>query len=140
MKGTILAMLLVFSVFSYKEQVAQLPTKQEFHCLVKNVYYEARGESKLGKEAVAIVTLNRVRHPDYPKSICGVVYQKKQFSWTIKPSKAKINAKDWQDSINAAVIAYNSKGFEATHYHNFTVRPNWGLKRVAVIGNHIFYI
>lgn len=140
MKSTILALLLVFSVFSYKEQVARLPTKHEFQCLVKNVYYEARGESKQGKIAVATVTLNRVKHPSYPKSICGVVYQNKQFSWTIKPSKTKINAKDWQDSINAAVVAYNSKGFKATHYHNFTVKPNWGLKKVAVIGNHIFYI
>ena len=120
--------------------MAQLPTNQEFQCLVKNVYYEARGEQKLGKEAVAIVTLNRVRHPKYPKSICAVVYQKKQFSWTIKPPKAKINARDWQDSINAAVVAYNSRGFEATHYHNFTVKPKWGLKQVTIIGNHIFYI
>ena len=134
--------LLAFTLLSANTPAApKLPSKKEFTCLVKNVYYEARGESPQGKQAVAKVTLNRVKHKAYPKSICGVVYQKRQFSWTIKPSKAKIDKDDWQDSVNAATKAYNSnKYFPPTHYHNFTVRPNWGLKRFAVIGNHIFYI
>lgn len=134
--------LLALTLLSANTPAApKLPSKKEFACLVKNVYYEARGESPQGKQAVAKVTLNRVKHKNYPKSICGVVYQKRQFSWTIKPSKAKIDNKDWLDSMHAATKAYNStKAFPATHYHNFTVRPRWGLKKVAVIGNHIFYI
>lgn len=134
--------LLALTLLSANTPAApKLPSKKEFTCLVKNVYHEARGESPQGKQAVAKVTLNRLKHRDYPKSICGVVYQKRQFSWTINPSKAKINREDWLDSINAATKAYNStKAFPATHYHNFTVNPKWGLKKIAVIGNHIFYI
>ena len=125
----------------YEEKIYKLPKPQELECLIKNVYYEARGEPYEGKVAVAKVTMNRVNHPSYPKTICGVVYQPKQFSWTIKPSKAKINPKEWYESTKASIEAYNiENGLQATHYHNFTVSPKWNLQRVVVIGNHIFYI
>ena len=140
MKALVLAVLMFCSTNILTAPAPVMPKMGEFHCLVKNIYMEARGESKQGKIAVARVTLNRVSHPDYPKSICKVVYQPKQFSWTIKPSKAKINPEEWFQSIDAASIAYNTKGFKATHYHNFTVKPKWGLKKIAVIGQHIFYI
>lgn len=51
--------------------------KKELWCISNNVYHEARGESLLGKAAVAHVTMNRVRHSDYPNNICDVVYQAK---------------------------------------------------------------
>ena len=49
--------------------------EDELHCLAKNVYHEARGESKAGKLAVAHVTLNRVHSDEFPDTVCGVVYQ-----------------------------------------------------------------
>jgi len=55
---------------------------QETHCLAQNVYHEARGESWHGKMAVALVTLNRTEHWRFPKTICKVVYQPGQFTWT----------------------------------------------------------
>jgi len=140
MKALVLAVLMFCSTNILTAPAPKIPKMGEFHCLVKNIYMEARGESRQGKIAVARVTLNRVKHPDYPKSICAVVYQRKQFSWTISPSKAKIDPEEWFQSIDAAAVAYNTKGFKATHYHNFTVKPKWGLKKIAVIGNHIFYI
>lgn len=54
----------------------------EKKCLVDTIYHEARGESTLGMKAVAYVTLNRVKDPRFPNTICSVVYQKHQFSWT----------------------------------------------------------
>jgi spore germination cell wall hydrolase CwlJ-like protein len=133
--------LILFLGMSYTPEITiELPTAKEFDCLVKNVYYEARGESLMGKVAVAKVTMNRVKHPNYPKTICAVVYQHKQFSWTSKPRKAKVNTEEWLASVDAAVKGYNLEGFEATHYHNMTVRPKWGLHKVGVIGNHIFYM
>ena len=86
--------------------------------------------------------MNRVRSLNYPKTICEVVYQRKQFSWTNKRMKKhKINEDEWQKSINAATAAYNTvEPFEATHYHNLTVSPRWGLKKLIKIGNHIFYV
>ena len=117
--------------------------KHDLDCLVYNVYYEARGESAKGKMAVALVTLNRVDNANYPKDICKVVFQPSQFSWTLKPPKAAVNKKEWQDSKDAAFSAYMNRDilgkFNATHYHNTTVAPAWGLKKVTRIGNHIFY-
>lgn len=120
------------------------PMDKEFECLARNVYYEARGESKPGKVAVALVTLNRLDSAKYPKTICSVVFQKKQFSWTTKWKGSKLEAKQWKESKDAAFEAYmnrNSLGkFTATHYHNLTVKPKWGLKKLTKIGNHIFYV
>ncbi len=115
----------------------------EFQCLVRNVYYESRGEPRNGKLAVALVTLNRTENPKYPKSICDVVYQKKQFSWTIKFKKTKIDEKAWQESKDAAMQAYMDRGvlgvFPATHFHATYVSPNWRMRRITKIGKHIFY-
>ena len=56
----------------------------EMHCLAKNIYFEARGESIRGKVAVANVTMNRVDSPHYPNTICGVVYQAKHSTWWLE--------------------------------------------------------
>lgn len=117
----------------------------EFDCLVRNVYYESKSEPRNGKLAVALVTLNRVDNPKYPNSICRVVYQKGQFSWTANKQllKQKINLEQWQAAKSAAIEAYMNRNalglFSATHFHNYTVKPNWQLKLVAKIGNHKFY-
>ena len=135
-------LLLALSASVQAPPSPKLPKLSEFNCLVKNIYYEARGESAEGKKAVGIVTMNRVRSLNYPKTICEVVYQRKQFSWTNKRMKKhKINEDEWQKSINAATAAYNTvESFDATHYHNLTVSPRWGLKKLIKIGNHRFYV
>ena len=56
--------------------------KKQMRCLALNVYFEARGEAAEGQLAVAMVTMNRVKSRHYPNSVCGVVWQRKQFSWT----------------------------------------------------------
>lgn len=116
---------------------------KELQCLAANVYFEARGEPFKGKVAVALVTLNRQDSGKYPKSICSIVYQKNQFSWTRKYSRIRTNTQQWEDSKVAALTALMDRDylgrFVATHFHNTQVRPNWNLRRVAKIGNHIFY-
>lgn len=105
---------------------------------------EARGESYKGKVAVALVTLNRTKSERFPSTICGVVYQKGQFSWTRKYAKVKINVEQWQAAKDAAVSAYMGtdiiSNFKATHFHNTSVNPGWKMKKVAKIGNHTFYV
>jgi spore germination cell wall hydrolase CwlJ-like protein len=92
---------------------------------------------------VALVTINRTKSERFPSTICGVVYQKSQFSWTKNYAKVKINAVQWQQSKDAAMEAYMNNNilgkFTATHFHNLSVNPGWKLRRVAKIGNHIFY-
>ena len=138
---TLAACLLAFSFSANAPAAPKLPNTREYNCLVKNIYYEARGESKEGKEAVGLVTLNRLRDPRYPKTICKVVYQPGQFSWTADAAlPKKIVAEEWILAMRAATAAYNSAStFSATHFHNISVRPKWKLTRVAKIGNHIFY-
>lgn len=121
---------------------------QELTCLARNIYYEAPDEPYLGKLAVAIVTMNRVRHPEFPKTVCGVVYQKNrrgcQFSWTCGP-KARFNEKLYNQSLEIAksvltndisVVSLEN----ALYFHNTHVSPNWTFARPVVrIGEHIFY-
>jgi spore germination cell wall hydrolase CwlJ-like protein len=93
-------------------------------CLARNIYFEARGEGARGQYAVAAVTLNRVREKRWPDGICGVVYQKKQFSWTISRPMSRPTVIDdraaWQRAAEVAVLSLvglapdYSQG--ATHY------------------------
>ena len=121
-------------------------------CLASAVYYEARSESEDGQRAVAQVVLNRVRHPNYPKSVCGVVYQGSnrstgcQFTFTCDGSLARRPAADgWARARRIAAEALDGRGYSpignATHYHTKAVNPYWSgsLARLGSLGAHIFY-
>ena len=121
-------------------------------CLTQAIYYEAAVEPVEGQRAVAQTVLNRVRHPGYPKSVCGVVYQGAlrqtgcQFSFTCDGSLARVpNALIWSRAERLAIEALGghvetSVG-TATHYHADYVSPYWAptLYKIAQIGRHIFY-
>ncbi len=112
-------------------------------CLAKNIYFEARGESLAGMVAVATVTLNRVESRKWPNTICNVVYQPHQFSWT-KDGLSDIpnDAAAWAEANYAANIAIDLFRIKnSTHYHNNTVAPKWAFKLeyTSYIGKHLFY-
>ena len=130
-----------------------LDQHRSLQCLAEAVYYEARSESEDGQRAVAQVVLNRVRHPAYPASVCGVVYQGPlragggcQFTFTCDGSLAAMpSGPGWERArrIAAAALAgavYAPVG-HATHYHTHEVLPTWAtrLAKLAVIGSHNFY-
>lgn len=129
----------------YSKRVYIHVPSNEMLCLADNIYYEAAAEPFVGKLAVAIVTINRVASPKFPNSVCKVVYQKGQFSWTNSVYAVK-DYNTWIISFKAAKIAMENpniiEGFRATHYHNLTVNPPWAKKLVKVtrINNHIFYM
>ena len=121
-------------------------------CLTQAVYYEAALEPRAGQEAVAQVVLNRVRHPEYPNSVCGVVYQGWerwtgcQFSFTCDGSLLRAPMPQfWRQAHEVAVAALNGRVQPvvgtATHYHADYVMPYWrpSLTKVGQIGAHIFY-
>jgi hypothetical protein len=121
-------------------------------CLTAAIYYEAATEPRAGKEAVAQVVLNRVRHPAYPKSVCGVVFQGSerytgcQFSFTCDGSMARGPARwAWKEAGDVAARALNGYVMagvgSATNYHANYVMPYWSpsLIKVAQYGLHIFY-
>lgn len=120
----------------------------ELNCLARNVAEEAGGENAEGKVAVAQVTLNRVRSGKFGDSICSVVYSHAQFSWTLTKPKS-LPFKDKAVYNESVIVAKKVllEGYtlpsltKATYYHNFTVNPSWNknMRKVAVIGHHIFY-
>jgi spore germination cell wall hydrolase CwlJ-like protein len=134
---------------------ASTRSASEVACLATAIYFEARGEPERGRIAVAQVVLNRVKNPAYPNTICGVVYQNKnfrnrcQFSFACDGIKDRITDQGaWTDAQALArrVINDGTNLFEAdvgtsTHYHAVYVRPNWAhrMKKMQKIGRHIFY-
>jgi hypothetical protein len=121
-------------------------------CLTAAVYYEARSEPLDGQRAVAQVVLNRVRHPAFPRSICGVVFQGRerrtgcQFSFTCDGSLLRAPAAGpWRqaEEIARAALAGQTEPSvgTATHYHADYVLPKWAfqLGKIGQIGRHIFY-
>ena len=133
----------------------QLDTKngrQALQCLTQATYFEAGASGPAAQAAVAQVVLNRVRHPDFPKSVCGVVYQGAerdigcQFTFTCDGAlKRGIDATAWAEARKVAEHALN--GYvdravgAATYYHADYVFPTWAptLVKMATVGPHIFY-
>lgn len=121
-------------------------------CLAMSVYYEAASESYSGQQAVAQVVLNRVAHPSYPASVCGVVFQGSerktgcQFTFTCDGSLRRSPSRQGYaraQSIALAALAgdvYQPVGL-ATHYHTNYVNPYWAasLDFIGTIGAHRFY-
>jgi len=127
-----------------------LDQRRALLCLTQAVYYEAGYEPVEGRRAVAQVVLNRLRHPAFPKSVCGVVYQGNgrvcQFTFVCDGALYRQPAQDaWgqaQEIARAALAGYvDTTVGEATHYHADYVAPRWAplLAKVAQIGQHIFY-
>ena len=125
---------------------------QALECLTSAIYYEAGQESGAGQRAVGQVILNRVRHPAYPSSVCGVVYQGStrptgcQFTFTCDGSLARApmaSAWDRARKVAQAMLGgavYTPAGL-ATHYHANYVLPYWAasLVKTHVEGAHLFY-
>ncbi len=127
-----------------------LDESRDLECLTQAVYYEARGEIAAGQEAVAQVVLNRVRHPAFPKTICGVVFQHKgagcQFSFACDGSASHhMETAAWRRAERVAAAALDghvaSTVGNATHFHVASLGQVWssGMTRVAQIGSHVFY-
>lgn len=120
-------------------------TPSEVECLTKNLYHEARGESRKGQIAVALVTLNRVKSGKFPSTVCGVVYQAKQFSWTAKEPKIKDRKKykELERLTRNVLLGKVHTDFTggSLWYHAEYVSPKWAdaFSRTTKVGRHIFY-
>ena len=134
----------------YKKKLERAEVQQQLTCLADNIYYEAGHEPYQGKLAVATVTMNRVESKKYPKTVCGVVYQKNggtcQFSWTCMKRKAK-DPKAFSEARKIAekVLLSNYRSgiisSRAMFYHAHYVSPGWASRMhlEKVIGAHLFY-
>ena len=141
----------VASRFSEGRSSGRVARAADLECMTDAVYYEARSESARGQAAVAQVVMNRVRHPAYPKSVCGVVFQGTrasscQFSFACDGSmRQRREAGAWSQARRVAAQALAGAVVgnigAATHYHTIAVSPAWApqMLRVAQVGVHVFY-
>jgi N-acetylmuramoyl-L-alanine amidase len=132
------------------ELVAQLrssePGTRELECLAVGVYFEAKSEPLAGQLAVGDVIANRAKSGGrFPPSYCGVLFQRGQFSFIRGRSLPSVPraSRQWQNAVAIAKIVdqdlKDSAASNALFFHAKRVSPGWRLKRVASIGNHIFY-
>lgn len=122
------------------------PGSRELECLATGVYFEAKSESLAGQLAVGHVIANRAKSGGrFPPSYCGVLFQRGQFSFVRGHSLPSVprSARQWQTAVAIAKIVdqdlKDSAVGNALFFHARYVSPGWRLKRVAAIGNHIFY-
>ncbi|HEY6922414.1 MAG TPA: cell wall hydrolase [Steroidobacteraceae bacterium] len=129
--------------------------ESDLQCLAENIYFESRGEPVNGQYAVAEVTLNRTRAPNFPHTICGVVHEMRwdpsrkryvaDFSWTELGAMSPDDDPAWKRAVAVATAAYDETRDpivpDALFYHATSVRPGWAKTRTAIttIGNHVFY-
>lgn len=160
MKKLILPLALL--VFSGKAFTEKPDFKlQDKKCIAANIFFEARNQGLAGMQAVGDVTMNRRHSSRYPNSICGVVFQRKQFSWTHQISNRQIQnallgiTKNLSKKDKAAMEMSHELAERTVnegksvllpenvlHYHADYVKPRWAakMKRYTKIVSHVFYI
>jgi len=122
------------------------PGSRELECLAVGIYFESKSEPLAGQLAVGKVIANRANSKGrFPASYCGVLFQRSQFSFIRGHSLPTVprSARQWQTAVAIAKIVdqdlQESNAENALFFHARRVSPGWRLKRVASIGNHIFY-
>jgi spore germination cell wall hydrolase CwlJ-like protein len=119
---------------------------RELECLATGIYFEAKSEPLAGQLAVGQVIANRAQSGGrFPDSYCGVLFQRGQFSFVhgrTLPSVSRAKPQ-WQTAVAIAKIVdqrlKESAVGDALFFHARYVAPGWHAKRIASIGNHVFY-
>ena len=130
--------------------VAQLrgsdPGSRELECLAVGIYFESKSEPLTGQLAVGEVIANRANsNGRFPSTYCGVLFQRGQFSFIRGKSLPSVPraSKQWHTAVAIAKIVdqdlKDSAVGKALFFHAKHVSPRWRLKRVASVGNHVFY-
>ena len=139
---------------STEQAVVPIPTAKPIdpksvQCMARNLFHEARGESLEGQKAVFDVTMSRMENKRWPDSVCGVVHQYKQFSWTLvdddtlKKRENRENTSFERMRIKAVnwLSNHKPKNDNVFHYAVFSVDNYWTRKMTKQkrIGKHVFY-
>ncbi|MGL5837954.1 MAG: cell wall hydrolase [Sphingorhabdus sp.] len=117
----------------------------EGRCLAGAVYFESKGESLEGQLAVARVVMARAKSGRFPSTICGVVYQRSQFSFVRggRMPAIQTGSQHWRNAVAISRIAlddsWKSPVEGALFFHARHVSPGWRLQRIGSVDNHIFY-
>ena len=119
---------------------------RELECLATGIYFESKSEPLQGQLAVGEVIANRANSGGrFPSSYCGVLFQRGQFSFIRGRSLPSVphSNRQWHNAVAIAKIVdqdlKDSAVGNALFFHAKHVSPRWRLKRVASVGNHVFY-
>lgn len=135
---------------TYKINPEQVEIKEVF-CLAQNIWFESRSSTYEDQMMVGFTTINRTRDRRYPESICEVVWDKEQFSWTHdgQSDSIKLDTPDrvqkWARIVELSILIMTNNiddvSNNATHYHAKYVSPGWSrrLVKVATVGGHHYY-
>ena len=149
-------------VLLFPTKVNAFDENNDIYCMAQNIYFEAGNQPLAGKIAVAQVVINRTNHPNYPTTMCDVIYQAKwkenwlgnlvpirhqcQFSWFCDgKSDDPVDSPTWMNSLKVAADVVQGKYGDitegSTHYHSVYVNPYWAdsLNETVIINEHIFY-
>lgn len=122
-----------------------MSTSADLDCLAKNVYFEARGEPRIDQEAVAHVVVNRVQSGRFRSSVCGVVHQSGQFSWTFdRNSDVPRERAAWNRSLQVAQGVLSGEIDDptdgATYFWHRRLNPSWTRRLVPTLrtNSHVY--
>jgi spore germination cell wall hydrolase CwlJ-like protein len=119
---------------------------KEIQCMTDNIYREAPDESYAGKIAVGTVVMNRVKTQGFAKTVCGVIYQRGQFTWTsfkhLPAPDPTLYAEAHRIALEVIKEGKRLKTLgNALYYHRIDCAPHWDhVRAVATIGNHVFFV
>lgn len=151
MKNLLTISLVLFSLLqtstSQAEDISCNSRQNPYICLLCNCYFETRGEPQEGKIAVAKTVLSRKENPDYPDTVCGVVFQPSQFSWTKKSSLISADKPEEINDLNDCREAVHTANGEGPNgliyfYNPRKVTPAWSrtARSCGRIGDHVFLV
>ena len=125
--------------------IEKVHASSEVDCLAKIIYHESRGQSDLEKRSVGTVVLNRRGHGSFPKTVCGVMRQPRQFSWYRKNPSIS-DKKEYKKSKNLAHLMLSNNRYRVSHLHKATFfhsgRRGFGnsnLRKLGRVGDFVFY-
>lgn len=134
---------------AFAEVLTCRSTDSSYNCLVCNCFFETRGESLQGKVAVAKTVLSRVDSKEFPNTVCGVIYQRSQFSWANPKETKKYNAttptdrQTLKDCRDASDTAINEGANGLLYFYNpRKVTPAWSrrMQSCGRVGEHLFMV
>jgi N-acetylmuramoyl-L-alanine amidase len=124
-----------------RAQPVSLSQSEDHNLLARVVAAEAEGEPLIGQVAVASVILNRVRHPSFPNSMSGVIFQPHAF-------ESVSNGLIWRRSPSTAAFTAARQalsGWDPTYGAVFFWNPSkpvspwiWSRSIIVQIGQHVF--
>ena len=126
-------------------------TMTPLFCLAAAIFFEARDQPLAGQQAVAEVVMNRVESTRFPDTVCDVVFQHKQFSFTHDGlsddyTKHTGNVFDRQaidiaETIAESTLKGDRLGLTSTHYHTTSVSTYWSnvYLKDGRVGDHYFF-